>query len=45
MWHDHPFSQGNKTTERAVGVGVGGNRVGGSGCTKFEKVGGGGVGI
>ena len=27
MWHDHSFSQGNKTTERAVGLGVGGNRV------------------
>ena len=26
MWHDHPFSQRNKTTERAVGVGVGGDR-------------------
>ena len=25
MWHNHPFSQRNKTTERAVGVGVGGN--------------------
>ena len=26
MWRDHPFSQRNKTTERAVGVGVEGNR-------------------
>ena len=34
MWHNHPFSQRNKTTERAVGVGVGGKRewgVGGGG--------------
>ena len=22
MWHDHPFSQRSKTTERGVGVGV-----------------------
>ena len=36
MWRDHPFSQRNKTTERAVGVGVGGN--------KEEGGGGGGVG-
>ena len=26
MWHDHPFSKRNKTTERAVGVGVEHNR-------------------
>ena len=26
MWCDHPFSQKNKTIERAVGVGVGGDR-------------------
>ena len=27
MWQsDHPFNQSNKTTERAVGVGVGGDR-------------------
>ena len=27
MWrHDHPFGQRNKTTERAVGVGIGSNR-------------------
>ena len=25
MWHNHPFGQRNKTTERAVGVAVGGN--------------------
>ena len=43
MWRDHPFSQRNKTTERAVGVGVGGDKEegGGGGWTKFEK---GGVG-
>ena len=23
MWHDHPFSQRNKTTKRAVGLEVG----------------------
>ena len=42
-WHDHPFSQRNKTVERVVGIGVGGNREGGR-WTKFEekKVGGGG---
>ena len=27
MWQsDHPFNQSNKTTERAAGVGVGGDR-------------------
>ena len=26
MWRDHPFSQRNKTAERAVGVGVGDDR-------------------
>ena len=26
MWCNHPFSQRSKTTERAVGVGVGGDR-------------------
>ena len=26
MWHDHPFSQRNKTTERAMEVGIGGDR-------------------
>ena len=35
MWHDHPFSQRNKTTERVAGVEVGGDREGG--WTKFEK--------
>ena len=31
MWHDHPFSQRNKTTERVAGVEVGGDRKGGVG--------------
>ena len=26
MWRDHPFSQGNRTTEGLVGMGVGGDR-------------------
>ena len=26
MWHDHPFSQRNKTSKIAVEVKVGGNR-------------------
>ena len=36
IWRDHPFSQRNKTTERAVGVGVGGDREvrGGEGSKK-----------
>ena len=45
MWHNHPFSQRNKTTERAVGVGVGCKREwggGGGDWAKFEK---GGEGI
>ena len=28
MWYNHPFSQRTKTTERAVGVCVGGDREG-----------------
>ena len=28
MWCDQPFSQRDKTTERTVGVGVGGERGG-----------------
>ena len=28
IWRNHPFIQRNKTTEGAVGVGVGGNRHG-----------------
>ena len=42
MWHDHPFSQINRTTERTVGVEVGvDNKVGrgGEGWTKSEKEG------
>ena len=26
MWHDHSFSQRNRTAERAVELGVGGDR-------------------
>ena len=40
MWRDHPFSQRNRTIERAVGVGVGRDKeVGGGavGWTKLEK--------
>ena len=41
MWHNHPFSQRNKTTERAVGVGVGGKREwGGGGIGQNLKKGG-----
>ena len=52
VWRDHPFSQRNKTTERAVRDGVRGNREegwgewgegwgdGGEGWAKFEKEGG-----
>ena len=32
MWHDHPFSQRNRTTERTVGWELGNQEVGG-----FEK--------
>ena len=42
MWRDHPFSQRNKATEWAVGVGVGDKREvmgGGGGC--LYKIGGG----
>ena len=40
MWHDHPFSQRNRTLERPLGVGVGGDRVAvyrGEGWKKLEK--------
>ena len=40
MWHDHPFSQRNRTLERPLGVGLGGDRVGvcrGEGWKKLEK--------
>ena len=36
MWRNYPLGQRNKTTERAVGVGVGGDR-GEGGWTKFEN--------
>ena len=39
MWHDHPFSERNKTTEREMGVVVGDGRERGGGWTKFEKEG------
>ena len=39
MWHNHPFSQQNKATEREMGVGIGDDREG-EGWTKFEKKGG-----
>ena len=38
MWREHPFSQRNTTTERAVGVGDVGNRE--EGWRKFENIGG-----
>ena len=31
MWHDHPFSERNKTTEREMGVVVGDGRERGGG--------------
>ena len=37
MWHDHPFSQRNRTTEIPVGMGVGDDRKVGEGWTKFEN--------
>ena len=39
MWHDHPFGQRKKTTERAVGVRVGGDREGRGGGVEqnFKK--------
>ena len=43
MWRDHPFSQRNKTTERAVGVWVGDDKEEG-GWTKFKKGGVGNIG-
>ena len=46
MWHDHPISQRNRTTERTVGVGVGSDRdIGdGGGLGENLKKGGRGVG-
>ena len=41
MGHDHPFSQRNKTTERRVEMGFGGDREGGRvGQTPLHKIGG-----
>ena len=39
MWHDHPFSQRNRITERTLGVKVGGDKevVRVKGWTKSEK--------
>ena len=39
MWHDHPFSQRNKSTEGTVGVRFGGDREKGGGGEggKLEK--------
>ena len=39
MWWDQVFNQRNKTTERAVGLGVGGDREGGQGggVNTFEE--------
>ena len=37
MWRDHSFSQRNKTTEKAAGVEVEGDRVGGGDWTKSEN--------
>ena len=42
MWHDHPFSQRNKITERKVVMRFGGKREGCGGWTEFKKKGGGG---
>ena len=40
LWTDYTFSQRDKTTERTVGVEVGGDRGWrGGGWTEFEKVG------
>ena len=47
MWRDHPFSQRHRTTEWAIGMGVGGDRgVGGGGGLekKNEKEGVGNIG-
>ena len=42
MWHDHPFSQRNKITERKVVMRFEGKREGCGGWTEFKKKGGGG---
>ena len=38
MWHDHPFSQRSKTTEKAVGVGLGVDRKEGWGGEGEKKI-------
>ena len=38
MWCDHSFSQRNKTTEWAVGMGVGDNMEGGLGVGLVDKI-------
>ena len=37
MWHDHQFSQRNRTTEGTVGVGVGGDRELGGGGQNVKR--------
>ena len=37
MWRDHPFNQRNMTTERAVRLGVVGDREVGAGVDKIIK--------
>ena len=44
MWRNHPFSQRNKTIERAVGVGVEGNREDGGVGQNLKKRGVGNIG-
>ena len=36
MWHNHPFSQQNKATEREMGVGIGADMEGGGGGGYFD---------
>ena len=38
MWHDHQFSQRNRTTEGTVGVEVGGDRELGGGGAGVDKI-------
>ena len=40
MWRDHPFNQSNMTAERALGLGVAGDREVGAGVDKIIKKGG-----
>ena len=40
MWHDHPFSKRNRTTDRTVGVGVEGDKeLGRAGGQNLKKSG------